>query len=535
MISLISRASRWIARPGLAICIVSLAGTALAKVAIVPKWDRFEQSFKSSVEYENPFQQCTLRATFVSPSGETNVVYGFWDGGKTWRIRFSPDQLGRWTYHTSCSDLANVRLNDQSGEFLCTSSVGKSRFAQHGPVRLTRDRIHFEHADGSPFFWMADVAWNAPRLSTPKEWILYTQTRGGQNFSAVEWAATSGLDVKMHSAFSGQTRIRIDPEYFQGLDEKVDMMNRAGLLSVIAPFWGSTGATNDLPENQVKLLVRYMKARWGAYDVAWLLTPEENHTDRWLRIGREVFAGAASGPVILFPGPLASGYDDFQNEDWIDAFGFGTGQNISNDSIAWLISGPLHREATNQPPRPIINVLPPLENGFAAHSQERITTDDVRRVAWWSLLLTPAAGVSYGAQDVATWNAARQDKLPTWQLSLFLPGAKQMTGVADFVSSAGYPRLQPAYRTLSVQPGRNAPHRYAAAAQTADKSLTVAYVPEDRALEMFIEALPPSPNIQWLNPRTGQKIAAVAVVGTRTCQFPTPDTGDWVLTIKTGK
>jgi hypothetical protein len=41
--------------------------------------------------------------------------------------------------------------------------------------------------------------------------------------------------------------------------------------------------------------------------------------------------------------------------------------------------------------------------------------------------------------------------------------------------------------------------------------------------------------IQWLNPRTGKKSAAVAVIGARTCQLPTPDKGDWVLIAKTGK
>jgi hypothetical protein len=38
-----------------------------------------------------------------------------------------------------------------------------------------------------------------------------------------------------------------------------------------------------------------------------------------------------------------------------------------------------------------------------------------------------------------------------------------------------------------------------------------------------------------LNPRTGKKSPAVAVVGARTCQLPTPDTGDWVLLVKSGK
>jgi hypothetical protein len=514
---------------------VLFAGTALAKVPLVAEWGRFEQSFKSSVSYNNPFQQCTLKVTFISPAKETNSVYGFWDGGKTWRVRFSPNQPGRWTYQTSCSDLANQHLNNQTGEFLCTSPTGKGRFAEHGPVQVAGDHHHFEHADGSPFFWLADAAWDAPRLSTPRDWITYTQVRGGQNFSAVEWAPASGVDVKKRSAFSGQTPIVINPEYFQALDEKVEMMNRAGLLSVIAPLWGIEGTTNDLPEDQVALLIRYMNARWGSYDVAWLLTTDANRGARAARIGREVFGGAAHAPVVVFPGELSSSFDEFRNEDWVDAFGFGLGQNINNDSLEWLVSGPLARESRAQPARPIINVLPPMENGLTTQDRGRIAANDIRRIAWTSLLHVPPAGVSYGAQDVATWNTAKPEKLPLWQLSLFLPGAKQMTVMAESVNTMAWWKLQPAPRSLATQPGRNSPRRHIAAAESATKDLNITYVPEDRTLEINLEALPPSPVIQWLNPRTGQKSAAVAVIGARSCQLPTPDPGDWVLVMKSGK
>jgi hypothetical protein len=426
-------------------------------------------------------------------------------------------------------------LNDQTGEFVCTSPTDESRFAQHGPVQVARDRQHFEHADHSPFFWMADVAWDAPRLSSSRDWTTYLQVRSSQSFSAVQWAAAPGLDERNHSAFSGQGRITVVPEYFQRLDEKVELMNRAGLLSVITPLSPSNNPTNDLSDDQAALLVRYMVARWGAYDVAWLLMGNQTNSERWLKIGREVFGDIRHGPVVVFPGASASGFDAFRNEDWVDAFGFGTGQYMSNNAFQWLIAGPPARAWKSEPMRPFINVLPPMENGLAAQGHERITANDARRIAWWSLLLTPPAGASYGAEDVANWNPSVQSKLPTWQLSLFLPGAKQMRHITELFESANWRGLRPAPRSLAVQPGMTSPRRYVAAAETEEKDLSVTYVPEDRTVEVYLEALPPSPGIEWLNPRTGQKSPAVAVVGARTCQMPTPDAGDWVLVMKSGK
>src|SRR5947199_8338070 len=71
-----------------------LTGNAASPDSSVPQWDRFEKNFQSSASYENPAQEASLAAVFISPSGETNRIYGFWDGASTWRIRFSPNKTG---------------------------------------------------------------------------------------------------------------------------------------------------------------------------------------------------------------------------------------------------------------------------------------------------------------------------------------------------------------------------------------------------------------------------------------------------------
>jgi hypothetical protein len=98
-----------------------------------------------------------------------------------------------------------------------------------------------------------------------------------------------------------------------------------------------------------------------------------------------------------------------------------------------------------------------------------------------------------------------------------------------------YWRLQPSAGLVSPQPGELSPRRYTLGAVTAAKDLSLVYVPEDRTLEVVLDAMPSAPAITWFNPRTGENSPAVAVVSTRTCQFPTPDPGDWLLVLKAGK
>jgi hypothetical protein len=513
------------------------------KMPLVAKWGRFEQSFKSSASYSNALQKARLAVVFTSPAGETNSVEGFWDGGKTWKVRFSPDQPGRWTFKTTCSDANNTGLHNQSGEFTCTAASGKSLFEQHGHVRVARDRRHFEHADGTPFLWLADTVWNGARASTPADWETYARTRAGQKFNVAQWIVAPGMDFKKESAFTGKETIAINPEFFQRLDAKIETINRAGLLSAIVPL-GATSDADALPEDQAALLLRYVIARWQGDDIAWIVQCEGDsvakNINRWRRLGQKVFGNQAHAPVIFFPGQNDWLFDEFRKEAWVDAFGY---QNLDLGDVAlkYLFAGPASAEWKNEPAHPVICLAPPAENSAGPQASQRVSADEIRRSLWWALLNEPTAGVTYAAEGVMNWDtaadttAAGADALPAWHKSLFLQGAKQMAHVEKFFGGLEFWRLRPAPKFIAMQPGGLQPKRFIAAAGTDEKDISLVYVPEDRTLEIFMTALPPSPSVTWFNPRTGENSPAVAVVSEPKCQFPTPDPGDWVLVMKAGK
>jgi hypothetical protein len=520
------------------------AGLFSRNTAVVPKWSRFERSFKSTVSYSNALQEATLKVRFVSPLGETPEACGFWDGGKVWRVRFSPDQPGRWTFRTWCSDPANHGLSDQSGQFLCSAPVGTNRFHQHGPVGVARDHRHLAHADGTPFFWLADTTWNGARVATPQDWDLYARIRASQDFSVVQWAVAPGKDDYSQTAFTGfPERIAINPEFFKRLDAKLERLSQSGLLCAIAPLAElESQAGAALPEDQAALLLQYVVARWGAEPVAWLLAFEGDtqgkQVGRWKKIGQAVFAASRHAPVVLYPGQAAWVLDEFRDQPWVDIFGLQTAGDMSEDALKFAFAGPFPKEWTKEPARPLIPFAP-CENGLVARSGKRFTSAEVRRVVYWSLLLSPPAGVSYCGQGVVNWDSATQPKdpqspasgLPLWQKALFMPAAKQMFDLAQFMSSIDFWRLRPEPKLVAAQPGDTVPSRYLAPAATESNDLAILYVPEDRTVEISTDRMPPSPTVTWFNPRTGAKAPAVAVVGS-TCQLPTPEPGDWLLVLK---
>lgn len=71
----------------------------------------YERTVANPRPYKNKFTDVTLHVRYTSPSGRVIDFAGFYDGdgaggqsGDTWRIRFMPDELGRWSYSYRWSD-----------------------------------------------------------------------------------------------------------------------------------------------------------------------------------------------------------------------------------------------------------------------------------------------------------------------------------------------------------------------------------------------------------------------------------------------
>ena len=127
-------------------------------------WSICEISFTSSGNYANPFlkqDEPLLEVTFTHvDSGKQITVEGFWDGEKTWRVRFAPDIVGIWNWISASSDAG---LNGKSGSFECIAPTA-DQIAENpnyrGHIKVHPSGRYFVYADGTPFFWIADTIWS---------------------------------------------------------------------------------------------------------------------------------------------------------------------------------------------------------------------------------------------------------------------------------------------------------------------------------------------------------------------------------------
>jgi hypothetical protein len=541
--------------------------TVAANAQTIPLWGRWEHAFSAKTSAA-PETELTVELT--SPSGKVFTVAGFWDGGVTWRVRFMPMEVGTWFYRTYSVPVLDG-LDGKSGEFVSRQEAGDTRFLQHGPVRVSANGRFFEHADGTPFFWMGDTVWYGAILSSKADWNTYLADRVSKRFDVVhfnvvaprngvaadengEISFTGAAHLEMPSRFSRlMTRarqlvslnraalIRMNPRFYQRLDERIDAVNSHGLLAAIVLTWGlrPVDSGNSLPEAEVVRLIRYLEARYGANHVVWIVTGDNTYEgdsgERWKRIGRAAFGGRAHAPVTTHPIGMHWPWESFRDEKWLDFIIYQSGHGDDADTLRWIHSGPPNQHWQAPPPRPIINLEPPYEGHLGYQSHQPHSDYITRRAIYWSLLNAPTAGVTYGAHGVWSWHTAvgqpptdhpNTGIAKTWREALSFPGSTQMKYLEEFFTSIAWWTLRPDANLLAEQPGGDDPARHVSGSRSENGHLMVMYLPVGGKLRFKERTLREGLQAEWFDPRTGQRMP---IQSSGQDAFQAPDQQDWVL------
>lgn len=524
----------------------------------VAQWTRFEASLTCAADYSNPLQEIQVEVDFVSPSGKKQTVLAFWDGGRTWKVRFSPDAIGKWTFSTRSTPESDAGLNRQGGEFTCVPCTGKNPLYRHGALRVSDDRRYLAHADGTPFFWLADTAWNGVLKSDAKSWDTYLKERAAKGFNVIQWVTAQWLgwrgDELGRTVFSGREHISVDPDFCRQMDERVDALNEHGFISAPVLLWAAVWNEKEamenpgvsLPEDQAILLARYFVARWGAHQTVWLLNGDGEYraekAEKWKRIGRAVFAYSPNRLATLHPQGLNWIASEFRHESWFSFVGYQSCHFVTTEAYRWHVADSPATDWKTEPLRPIIDLEPQYESYQRYPVSHETNAHAVRRAAYWSVLVSPPAGVTYGGSGIWPWALKQEPPMghpgspvdPPWREAIKYPGSMERKYLTELFTSLEWWRLRPAPELLAEQPGTQDPRKFIAVAKAQGAAWALAYIPEGGRIALQTEGLPRSMVGRWFNPRNGRWQGETAITSASSI-LTAPDTHDWVLWIGPGQ
>ena len=149
----------------------------------------FEWTFESRKTYSDPFNEVDVDVIFTK-NAESWRVPAFWRGGSKWTVRFAPPAPGEYTYHLESTDAQNPDLNAHEGRVNITAYAGNNPLLRHGMLRASANKRYFEHADGTPFYWLGDTWWSG--LSDRLSWEGFqklTADRKEKGFTVVQIVA----------------------------------------------------------------------------------------------------------------------------------------------------------------------------------------------------------------------------------------------------------------------------------------------------------------------------------------------------------
>ncbi len=252
-------------------------------------WEIVEIELHAQNVYENPYTQVDVWAELKGPQFQKRV-YGFWDGGDTFRIRITAPVPGIWNY-TTASNTHDSGLNGKIGAFEAidwTEQEKQENPCRRGMVVPSPNGHALQYSDGTPVYLLGDTEWavftdrfpwfddDTPRTFGPKmgfkDVIRWRKKQGFNLIAAIAclpgWQDDGyGYEVELEegiflragwenptpNSYHGIKEMRneggfpflfpglvpgyedvypnmerINPAYFQAIDRKMDWLNSQG-------------------------------------------------------------------------------------------------------------------------------------------------------------------------------------------------------------------------------------------------------------------------------------------------------------------
>ena len=449
--------------------------------------------------------------------------------------------------------------------FLFTASTGDSQ-QRTQRLKVSDNKRFLVKADGSPFFWLGDTAWELFHRATREDADRYLKNRADKGFTVIQAVALAEMDgLNVPNSYGHRPLADNDPtrpdvkdgaanDYWDHVDYIVRKAESLGLYIGFLPTWGDkwnkkwgVGPEIFTPQN-AESYGEWLGRRYkDAPNIVWILGGDRPvETDAHKEIIRAMARGLRRGDggnhlMTFHPTGGQSSSTPFHTDDWLD---FNMRQNGHTPEF-----NPRYEQTRadydRTPTKPVLDGEPIYEDhpiSFKAKELGHSVAADVRRPLYWDLF-TGAFGHTYGHHSVwQMWQPGRQpvnNPLMVWHEAIDQPGAAQMQHGRRLMESRPFLTRMPDDSVIvPADPPSSVPgaglKRYVATRDEAG-SYAMVYVPTGRRFKVRMDKLSGGQvKAWWFNPRDGRARLIGQFPNTGEREFTPPDLGenlDWILVL----
>jgi hypothetical protein len=527
----------------------------------IHQWSVYTVSFKSARDNPNPYADIpsqpggdVLHVIFEGTNGEAMgkriILIGFWNGGREWKVNFTPPYTGNWKFISVASDKS---MNGKRGSFEVIPWTDEEKSAnptRRGLIKVNKSGDnaghYFEYSDGQPFLWIADTWWNWTKkdiyFDTFKKLV---DDRAEKGFTIGQLFIPGNGWSKKYSLLD-TTYTVLDTENMNRVEKMISYANSKGITIWIHGWWGGKSLNKEIGTDKMRRWWRYLIHRFSAYNVIWVVAGEYNLNnygglglDFWNDLGKmikqedpyERITGIHNTPPFWFGGkeaPQWSTADVLHHETWLDYNQCQVGHGkFANEMIPQIVKNAY----SLQPVKPIVVTEPWYE------FKEGEASDADIRFGAWSAILSGAAGHSYGGGNV--WFAGVKESPSTEdsgssgekELTLNYKGAMSVKYLVSFLKNLKWWNYSPHPELVLDYP------QPFCLADPGNEYIV--YLRYGGVAKIFFgkETISKQIHYFWFNPATGESLKKTTTPGDEflwfECPNPkntsNPENKDWVL------
>jgi hypothetical protein len=424
----------------------------------------------------------------------------------------------------------------------------------HGPLQVSDNRRFLQHADGTPFFYLADTAWELFHRLNLADAKRYYDDRSRRGFNVIQACLLAELDGLHtpnrlgHLPLVDDDPCRPNEAYFQHADALLRLAEERGLYIAMLPTWGDKvgprlhfgfGPVIFTPENAYTYGL-FLGKRYRDFDnIIWVIGGDRNpcdHLDVWRALAAGVRQGDENRHLMTFhPAGMQSSGSDVHDEPWLDFNMIQSGHHLRDGDNYHMVE----RDYRRQPSKPVIDAEPRYEDlPINLHPEnDWFSAYDVRQAAYWAVF-AGACGHTYGCHPIwqmhmPGWIEPSGFTQRYWYDALDMPAARQMIQLRRLIESRPYFERVPDQSVIAGLAGKGGEH--ARACRAADGRYLFVYLPTGKPVSIDTRSMSGDCMAAWwYNPTNGEARRQGIYQRKPLIEFIPPSTGrdcDWVLVL----
>jgi hypothetical protein len=401
--------------------------------------------------------------------------------------------------------------------FLWISIVNASAGQPVYPVKVSENGRYFIDQKDNPVFWLGTTQWQIFREYTLDEVRITIESVRENGFSFIQAMLMGVGDGTKPNVYGEKPWINDDPltpneAYFKNVDSIIRIARENNVVFSITLYHQRYRRFITL--SNARAWAKWLAQRYkNMPNIVWSMTPEAKQ--EFVPVLGELAAGLREGDggfhLITFkpdPAPYSSSF--IHDEKWLDFDSMQTWNRVQ------LIYPMVTNDYNLKPVKPVLMAEGAYEQGSEYGFD--VTPLWIRRQAYYSYLA--GAHHTYGHND--SWRV-----LPTWKQALYASGAVQM-GILKkiFLSRKQWWYLVPDQSIFAG--GGNVDGKVLnLAARHKDGKWVMVYLGSKGSFSVNMSKLTAAKKVKafWIDPKTGDSVAAGSLPNTGVKAFSTP--GEW--------